>query len=227
MAEPNDSLVVRVYGDTQASSETRGRSQEGDYGYRWGCQRAYQSSRRRSPTGNRGGPCRGTALWHQTGGCACAPRRPCCQAFKSGNLFEEQKVFDVVVWSTPATRHSLSSIRDLSSIRPAAGRCVWATWRRCALCLRRASSAMNLFSRYLDVIADVQGTRSRRRGGRQQPPPANAVPRSNITPRCLATTRTAGCPTARAHLRNCRRTRDAYFCCRRSMGVGVWQCSHS
>jgi CzcA family heavy metal efflux pump len=30
-----------------------------------------------------------------------------------GNLFEEQKVFDVVVWGTPETRHSLSSIRDL------------------------------------------------------------------------------------------------------------------
>jgi Cu/Ag efflux pump CusA len=30
-----------------------------------------------------------------------------------GTLFEEQKVFDVVVWGTPETRHSLSSIRDL------------------------------------------------------------------------------------------------------------------
>jgi Cu/Ag efflux pump CusA len=30
-----------------------------------------------------------------------------------GNLFEEQKVFDVVVWGEPSTRHSLSSIRDL------------------------------------------------------------------------------------------------------------------
>ena len=30
-----------------------------------------------------------------------------------GSLFEEQKVFDVVVWSTPETRHSLSSVREL------------------------------------------------------------------------------------------------------------------
>lgn len=30
-----------------------------------------------------------------------------------GNLFEDQKVFDVVVWGDPATRHSLSSIQDL------------------------------------------------------------------------------------------------------------------
>jgi Cu/Ag efflux pump CusA len=32
---------------------------------------------------------------------------------EAGSLFEEQKVFDVVVWGTPQTRHSLSSIRDL------------------------------------------------------------------------------------------------------------------
>jgi CzcA family heavy metal efflux pump len=32
---------------------------------------------------------------------------------EAGNLFEEQKVFDVVVWGTPATRHSLTSIREL------------------------------------------------------------------------------------------------------------------
>jgi CzcA family heavy metal efflux pump len=30
-----------------------------------------------------------------------------------GMLFEEQKVFDVVVWGTPKTRHSLTSIREL------------------------------------------------------------------------------------------------------------------
>lgn len=30
-----------------------------------------------------------------------------------GNLFEEQKVFDVVVWGTPETRRSLSSINDM------------------------------------------------------------------------------------------------------------------
>jgi len=30
-----------------------------------------------------------------------------------GSLFEEQKVFDVVVWGTPATRASLGRLRDL------------------------------------------------------------------------------------------------------------------
>ena len=38
-----------------------------------------------------------------------------------GNLFEEQKVFDVVVWSTPETRNSLTSIRDLLIDTPSGG----------------------------------------------------------------------------------------------------------
>jgi CzcA family heavy metal efflux pump len=39
----------------------------------------------------------------------------------AGSLFEEQKVFQVVVWGTPQTRHSLSSIRDLLIDTPNGG----------------------------------------------------------------------------------------------------------
>ena len=38
-----------------------------------------------------------------------------------GNLFEEQKVFEVVVWGTPEHRASLSSIQDLLIETPSAG----------------------------------------------------------------------------------------------------------
>jgi Cu/Ag efflux pump CusA len=38
-----------------------------------------------------------------------------------GSLFEEQKVFSVVVWSTPETRHSLSSITDMMIDTPGGG----------------------------------------------------------------------------------------------------------
>jgi len=38
-----------------------------------------------------------------------------------GSLFEEQKVFDVVVWSTPETRHSLTSIGELLIDTPKGG----------------------------------------------------------------------------------------------------------
>jgi Cu/Ag efflux pump CusA len=43
-------------------------------------------------------------------------RRAAATAFAGlevGNLYEQQKVFEVVVWSTPAARHSISDVRDL------------------------------------------------------------------------------------------------------------------
>jgi Cu/Ag efflux pump CusA len=40
---------------------------------------------------------------------------------EAGSLFEEQKVFQVMVWGTPQTRHSLSSIRDLLIDTPSGG----------------------------------------------------------------------------------------------------------
>ena len=39
-----------------------------------------------------------------------------------GMLFEDQKVFDVVVWSTPETRQSLTNIRELLIDTPGGGR---------------------------------------------------------------------------------------------------------
>jgi len=38
-----------------------------------------------------------------------------------GSLFEEQKVFDVVVWGTPETRHSLTNIQELLIDTPSGG----------------------------------------------------------------------------------------------------------
>jgi Cu/Ag efflux pump CusA len=74
-----------------------------------------------------------------------------------GNLFEEQKVFEVVVWGTPEIRDSLSNVKDLlietplgdpvrleevANVRVASGPTV----------IERESVA-----RYVDVIADVRG----------------------------------------------------------------------
>jgi Cu/Ag efflux pump CusA len=38
-----------------------------------------------------------------------------------GSLFDDQKVFDVVVWGTPAVRHDLSSVEDLLIDTPSGG----------------------------------------------------------------------------------------------------------
>jgi CzcA family heavy metal efflux pump len=44
------------------------------------------------------------------------------QGIQVGALFEEQKVFEVVVWSVPETRHSLSDVRQLLVDLPIGGR---------------------------------------------------------------------------------------------------------
>jgi Cu/Ag efflux pump CusA len=75
-----------------------------------------------------------------------------------GNLFEEQKVFDVTGWSSPPTRHSLTSIQNLPIDKPDGSGTV-----RLAnvAAVRLVSSPIvirhDAVSRYLDVTAGVHG----------------------------------------------------------------------
>ncbi len=74
-----------------------------------------------------------------------------------GSLFEEQKVFDVVVWSTPETRRSLTNIRELQVDTPGGGHV-----RLGDVAQVRVVSTPNVIqresvSRYIDVAANVRG----------------------------------------------------------------------
>jgi Cu/Ag efflux pump CusA len=74
-----------------------------------------------------------------------------------GNLFEEQKVFDVVVWSAPEARNSLSSVGELLIDAPGGGHV-----RLADVADVRIVPALNVIkrdsvSRRLDVSAEVQG----------------------------------------------------------------------
>jgi Cu/Ag efflux pump CusA len=74
-----------------------------------------------------------------------------------GSLFEEQKVFDVVVWSTPETRRSLTNIRELQIDTPGGGHV-----RLGDVAEVRVVPAPNVInrqgvSRYLDISANVRG----------------------------------------------------------------------
>jgi Cu/Ag efflux pump CusA len=74
-----------------------------------------------------------------------------------GNLFEEQKVFEVVVWGTPEHRQSLSSIQDLLIDSPNAG-----LVRLGDVADVRVGASPSVIERegvmrYLDVTADVRG----------------------------------------------------------------------
>ena len=58
-----------------------------------------------------------------------------------GNLFEDQKVFDVVVWSTPDTRSSLSSVEGLLIDTPDGGHVRLGDVATCGCGPRRPSSS--------------------------------------------------------------------------------------
>jgi Cu/Ag efflux pump CusA len=77
----------------------------------------------------------------------------------AGNLYQEQKVFDVVVWGTPTVRQNLSSVQNLLIDTPG-GRQV--RLRDVATVRIGPSPAVirhEDVSRYVDVTADVSGRR--------------------------------------------------------------------
>jgi Cu/Ag efflux pump CusA len=74
-----------------------------------------------------------------------------------GSLFEEQKVFDVVVWSTPETRSSVSDIRELLIDTPGGGHVRLGDVAEVSL--RQVPSLIEhqAVSRFLDINVKVSG----------------------------------------------------------------------
>jgi CzcA family heavy metal efflux pump len=72
-----------------------------------------------------------------------------------GSLFEEQKVFDVVVWSTPESRHSLNSVRDLMIDTPSGKQARLGDVAKVRIVPAASVIRHDAVRRYLDVIADV------------------------------------------------------------------------
>jgi CzcA family heavy metal efflux pump len=74
-----------------------------------------------------------------------------------GSLFEKQKVFDVVVWGTPETRKSLSSIRGLLIDTPAGGHVRLEQVADVRIAPSPSVIKRQAVSRYVDVSASVHG----------------------------------------------------------------------
>ena len=75
----------------------------------------------------------------------------------AGSLFEQQKVFDVVVWGTPSTRSSLASIRNLLIDTPDGGHVRLGRVADARIVSGPAVIERQAVSRYLDVTANVEG----------------------------------------------------------------------
>jgi CzcA family heavy metal efflux pump len=76
---------------------------------------------------------------------------------QAGNLFEDQKVFDVVVWGVPAARASLNSIRDLLIDTPDGGHVRLGDVADVSIKPNPTVIRHDSVSRRVDVVADVRG----------------------------------------------------------------------
>ncbi|MBI5031563.1 MAG: efflux RND transporter permease subunit [Chloroflexi bacterium] len=74
-----------------------------------------------------------------------------------GSLFEEQKVFDVVVWSTPETRRSVNSVGELLIDMPDGGRVRLADVAHVRIKSAPTVVKHDNVSRYLDIGLTVRG----------------------------------------------------------------------
>ncbi|HEY6684311.1 MAG TPA: efflux RND transporter permease subunit [Propionibacteriaceae bacterium] len=74
-----------------------------------------------------------------------------------GNLFEEQKVFDVVVWGGPAIRQSLSDLEQLRIDTPSGGQVRLRDVAKVHIAPDPAAIDHNSVSRSLDITAVVNG----------------------------------------------------------------------
>src|SRR4051812_4092105 len=74
-----------------------------------------------------------------------------------GALYEDQRVFDVVVWSTPETRHSISSIADLVIDAPGGARVRLGDVAKVRIVPSASVIRHDGVKRYVDVVADVKG----------------------------------------------------------------------
>jgi len=74
-----------------------------------------------------------------------------------GSLFEQQKVFDVVVWGTPDTRNSLNSVQDLLIDTRSGGHVRLGRVADVAIASTPTVIRHQDISRSLDVTADVDG----------------------------------------------------------------------
>jgi len=75
----------------------------------------------------------------------------------AGSLFEEQKIFDVVVWSTPDTRHSLSDIRNLLIDTPGGGHVRLGEVADVRIVASPTVIKREAVSAYLDIVFNVEG----------------------------------------------------------------------
>ena len=78
-----------------------------------------------------------------------------------GSLFEDQKVFEVVVWGVPELRQSLEAVQGLMIDRPDGGQVALGEVADVRIASAPAVINRDAVARYVDVAADLEWTRCR------------------------------------------------------------------
>jgi Cu/Ag efflux pump CusA len=79
------------------------------------------------------------------------------QGIQVGSVFEDQKVFDVIVLGTPATRSSVSAVQSLLIDRPGGGHLRLGDVAEVRIAQTPTVIHREAVSRHLDVVADLDG----------------------------------------------------------------------
>jgi Cu/Ag efflux pump CusA len=79
------------------------------------------------------------------------------QGIEVGSVFEDQKVFEVIVKGTPATRRNAAAVRDLLIDKPEGGHVRLGDVATVRVAQTPAVIKRDAVSRYLDIEADVSG----------------------------------------------------------------------
>ncbi len=151
-------LVVRVFGEKFDVLAPRGEqgpdADVADRRRRRSARRAADDAAQRR---DRGRSRQGSRSSGSSPATCAARRRPWSQGLIVGSVFEDQKVFEVVVKGTPETRRSIADIRNLLLDTPGGGHVRLGQVADVRIADVPISIPRDKVSRYLDVKADVSG----------------------------------------------------------------------
>jgi Cu/Ag efflux pump CusA len=157
VAEPNDSIVVRVFGDTAEVLRTQAETVKQAVAGINGVVDSHLNLPVQQPTLEIEVDLAAAQRYGIKPGDVRRASAALLSGIQVGNLFDEQKVFDVVVWSTPATRHSLSSVQDLLVDTPSGGSVRLGDVAQVRIVPTASIIRHEAVRRYLDIVADVRG----------------------------------------------------------------------
>lgn len=156
-AAPNNSLTVRIYGDTDEVLRTQAENLKKALAGINGIVDSQLILPVQQPTVETQVDIDAAQRYGLKPGDVRRAAATLLSGIQVGNLFEDQKVFEVVVWSTPETRQSLSSVEDVMIDTADGGHVRLGDVAKVRIVPSPANIRHEAVKRYADVVANVKG----------------------------------------------------------------------